>query len=197
MTTGTPPADLDALTAHVLARLTAAATTAAAPWRTPMLATMSERGEPTLRTVVLRTVDPDRRQLQINTDRKSAKAGQIARTPAVELCFWDPVAREQLRVAGRAAVDADGPAAEAAWHGLPAEGRAIYRAGPPPGTPTTGPAPLDHAPTDPAGGSRDAFALVTLSWQSWDWIWLGKDAHRRARLRWRADGSREGGWTVP
>lgn len=197
MNADAPPPDLDALTAHVLRRLADATTDVAAPWRTPMLATLSEAGTPTLRTVVLRAVDPARRQLRINTDRRSAKAGQIARNPAVELCFWDPAAREQLRVAGRATVDSAGPGADTAWSALSPASSAIYRAGPPPGTPTSGPTPLDHTPYDPAGGSRDAFALVTLFWQSWDWVWLGQDAHRRACLRWRADGNLDGGWAVP
>lgn len=197
MRTATPPTDLDALVADVLERLAAAATDPAAPWRTPMLATVTAVGAPTLRTVVLRSVEPMQRMVRINTDRRSAKAGQIARNPAVELCFWDPAARQQLRIAGRAVVDAVGPTANAAWSALPPDGHAIYRGGPAPGTPTPGPTPLDHAPTEPDGGNRDAFAVVTVSWQSWDWVWLGVEAHRRARLRWHADGRHEGDWTVP
>lgn len=197
MNASTPPTGTDALVADVLAKLSAATADLAAAWRTPMLATIADGGVPTLRTVVLRSVDPLQRILRINTDRGSAKARQIARSPAVELCFWDPDARQQLRIAGHATIEASGPAADAAWSALAPGGRAIYRAGPAPGTPTPGPAPLDHPPTDPDGGSRGAFALVTVSWQRWDWVWLGTDAHRRARLHWRADGRIEGGWTVP
>lgn len=192
-----PPSDLDALVEHVLHRLSAATVDIAAPWRTPMLATIAADGAPTLRTVVLRAVDPARRTLRINTDRHSAKAGEIADNPAVELCFWDAVARQQLRLAGRAAVETAGAAVDAAWSALPADGRAIYRHGPAPGTPTSGARPRDHPPADPAGGNRSAFATVTVTWNSCDWVWLGEHAHRRARLRWLADGRREGSWTVP
>ncbi|GHD46567.1 pyridoxamine 5'-phosphate oxidase [Thalassobaculum fulvum] len=192
-----PPADLDALVAHVLGRLSAATTDPAAPWRTPMLATLSQTGAPTLRTVVLRAVSVPDRSLRINTHRHSDKAGQIARNTAVELCLWDPVAGQQLRIAGDAAVEASGPTADATWTALGAAGRALYRGGPPPGTPTPGPRPLDHPPIDPNGGDRDAFAIVTVAWRSWDWVWLGADAHRRARIRWPADGDYEAAWVVP
>ncbi len=192
-----PPTDLGDLVDHALGRLSAAAANLAAPWRTPMLATISQSGAPTLRTVVLRAVDPQDRSLRINTDRRSDKAEQIARNPAVELCFWDPAVGQQLRVAGVASVEASGPVADATWSSLRAEGRAIYRAGPPPGTPTPGSTPLDHPPTDPDGGNRDSFAVVRVAWRSWDWVWLGPNAHRRARIRWLADGTLDADWVVP
>jgi len=192
-----PPSDLGDLTGHVLERLSAAAADLAAPWRTPMLATISQAGAPTLRTVVLRAVDPPNRGLRINTDRRSDKAGQIARNPAVELCFWDPAAGQQLRIAGIATVEASGPVADATWSSLSAEGRALYRPGPPPGTPTEGPSPLDHPPTDPDGGSRESFAVIRVTWRSWDWVWLGRNAHRRARMRWLADGTFDADWVAP
>ena len=192
-----PPPGLDDLVDHVLQRLSAATADLAAPWRTPMLATISQAGAPTLRTVVLRAVDPRNRSLRINTDRRSDKAGQTARNPATELCFWHPVAGQQLRIAGDAAVEASGPVADATWSALSAEGRALYRPGPPPGTPTQGSAPLDHPPTDPDGGSRASFAVVGVTWRSWDWVWLGPNAHRRARMRWLADGKLDAEWVVP
>lgn len=192
-----PPRELSDLVAHVLARLSAATADVTAAWRTPMLASLSASGTPTLRTVVLRAVEPERRSLRINTDRFSEKAAQIAGNPSVELGFWDPVAGQQLRVAGRAAISHAGPAVDAVWSRLAPAAQAVYRHGPPPGTPTPGTAPQDHPPTDPAGGNRDAFAVITVTWHSWDWVWLGRDVHRRAKLRWHGDGRHEAEWTVP
>jgi len=191
----TPPDDLDALVGQILAQLVAATSDTASPWRTPMLASLTADGDPTLRTVVLRTVRPGDRALEINTDNRSDKVGQIDRRRQVELCFWNPQTAQQLRVAGDAAVDTDGAATDAAWSALAPSGRAIYRdrSGPPPGSPVG--MPGSPAATPP--GDRAAFALVTVTWRHWDWIWLGPEYHRRARIRWNADGSRRGGWVVP
>ena len=190
----TPPEDLDALVEHILDRLCGAVSDPASPWRTPMLASLTADGGPTLRTVVLRAVQPAGRTLLVNTDRRSDKAGQIARRRQVELCFWNPATAQQIRIAGDARLDGTGPAADAAWSALPPEGRSIYRHGARPGTPIDRPG----TPARPAiDGDRDGFALVTVVWRRWDWIWLGPDSHWRARFRWDADGSRQAEWVVP
>ncbi|MEQ9332880.1 pyridoxamine 5'-phosphate oxidase family protein [Thalassobaculum sp.] len=190
----TPPDDLNALAEHILGQLSDAVSAPASPWRTPMLASLTADGEPTLRTVVLRSVRPADRALRVNTDIRSDKAGQIDRQRQVELCFWNPATAQQVRIAGDARVEDAGPAADAAWSALPPEGRSIYRHGAAPGTPIGRPG----TPARPAAdGDRSAFALVTVVWRRWDWIWLGPDSHWRARFRWDADGSRQAEWVVP
>lgn len=192
----TPPDDLDALAGHIIQRLAAATADPAAPWRTPMLASLGPDSGPTLRTVVLRSVQPERRAVLINTDSRSDKAGQIRQRPQVEFCFWDPEAAQQLRIAGDAVLDTDGAGADLAWSGLPPEGRAIYRSASAPGTPADGPGSPASTALDGDDG-RQAFALVTVTWRRWDWIWLGPQAHWRARFHWQADGSPRSSWVVP
>lgn len=194
-----PTDDLDALIEHILSRLAGAVRDRDAPWRAPMLASVTRDREPTLRTVVIRAIDAAERRLRINTDRRSDKADQLAADSRVELGFWDPVAQQQLRVAGRAELTTDGPAVDAAWAALGPEGREVYRSGARPGAPIgraddAGPGPVE--PDGPSSG-RQAIAVVTILWERWDWLWLGPNGHRRARVHWTADGQRQARWVVP
>ncbi len=77
-------------------------------WRTPVLATVGADGAPRARTVVLRAVERETRTLRLHTDRRSAKAAEIARNPNVALVFWDARARLQLRTVGIAALLTEG-----------------------------------------------------------------------------------------
>lgn len=189
-----PPEDLDRLPGHLLDRLSHAADAREGGWRTPMLATLTAGGTPTLRTVVLRAVDPVRRTLTVYTNRLSDKAAQIAAAPAVELGFWDGGAQEQLRVAGVARLLVDAAALDRAWETLPEPARAIYRDATAPGTPLARPGSSGVPVADPR---REVFAVIEVTWARWDWLWLGPDGHRRARLAWPADGAVTAAWVEP
>jgi general stress protein 26 len=192
--TASPPERLDDLVRHLLARLSSAAADRNAAWRSPMLATLTADGAPTLRTVVLRSVDADRRVLALYTNRRSDKVAQLAARPAVELGFWDPAARQQLRVAGSAHLVTEGPMVDAAWEALPEAARWIYLDGTAPGMPLSGPGSSGISVADP---QRDVFTVVQVTWSGWDWLWLGPDGHRRARMRWATDGSCRSAWVEP
>lgn len=195
MTAGNdPPVRFDDLVRHIEGRLANAAGDPAAPWRTPMLATVAAGGAPRVRTVVLREADPGSRMLRINTDRRTAKIGEIAAEPRVELGFWDPDAREQLRVAGQASVVTARAELDAVWAALTPAGRAIYGNTVAPGTPVPG--PHGHLKFESATASA-ALALLRIVWDEWDWVWLGENEHRRARIRWDADGRRQDQWVEP
>lgn len=64
------------------------------------LATVRENGLPANRTVVFRGFLEDTNQLKFITDIRSAKAEQIAKQPAAEICWYFPNTREQFRIAG-------------------------------------------------------------------------------------------------
>lgn len=189
-----PPEDLDRLPGYLLDRLAHAAGAREGGWRTPMLATVTGAGAPTLRTVVLRSVDPGRRALTVYTNRHSDKAAQIAAAPAVELGFWDAETQEQLRIAGAARLVADAAVLEGAWATLPEPARTIYRDATPPGTPLPRPGSSGIAAADPR---REVFAVIEMTWSRWDWLWLGPDGHRRSRVAWPADGAAAACWVEP
>jgi len=64
------------------------------------LATVRENGFPANRTVVFRGFLDDTNQLKFITDIRSAKAEQISKQSAAEICWYFPNTREQFRITG-------------------------------------------------------------------------------------------------
>lgn len=162
-------------------------------FRTPTLATRGLDGAPSLRSVVLRLVDPTARILHIHTDRRSTKVAELIANPRMALHGYDPVARLQLRLAGQASLHHNDTIAEAAWAASRETSRMTYATAHPPGMPL--PAP-PAAPGDPCGG-RVHFAAVVLRFDSLDWLLLDPAGHRRARFAWAADGTASATWIAP
>jgi len=162
-------------------------------FRTPTLATRALDGGPSLRTVVLRGFDAASRVLSIHTDRRSAKAAEIAADGRAVLHGYDAVAQLQLRLAGKAVLHVEGAIVAAAWAASHAGSRVIYAGAEVPGTPVAAP---PAAPLDAAAG-RAHFAVVTLRVDALDWLLLAPEGHRRARFAWDGDGVVSGGWVAP
>jgi PPOX class probable FMN-dependent enzyme len=89
-----------------------------APWRVPLqralhrnrsqmfsryfqLATVSEEGFPTNRTVVFRGFVDDSNNLQIVTDTRSEKYQHLQHHPQGEICWYFAKTREQFRIRGQ------------------------------------------------------------------------------------------------
>ena len=77
--------DLSQLYAEVWARLTRGVHDRHAPARHPTLATVTPEGRPQARTVVLRAADKAAGTLDIHTDLRSAKVGDLRVTPFAAL----------------------------------------------------------------------------------------------------------------
>lgn len=160
---------------------------------TPTLATRGLDGAPALRTVILRGFDPATRTLRIHTDRRSAKAAEIAADPRVALHGYDPAARMQLRLAGRASLHHHDAIADDAWATSRETSRMTYATAHSPGTPL--PAP-PAAPTDPQAG-RAHFAALLLRFDSLDWLRLDRAGHARASFAWAPGGAMTTTWIAP
>ncbi len=198
-------ADLTALTLDGMASLAAAMLRQGlenprSPLRKPALATVGEAGAPAVRTVILRSADLAARKLGIFTDARSRKVADLAANPAVELLFYDPDCDIQLRLSGRAEVR---PGDEAAWASAAPPSRRAYLVTAPPGTPS--PEPVSGLPEDVAGiipslermeEGRVNFAYVEIVISVADIVVLSRAGHRRARIRYRADGE-HAEWLVP
>lgn len=193
MTRPAPPSTLEDALAEAFRLLSRAVADRRSPLHTPTLGTIAADGAPSLRTVVLRAFDPAARTLRIHTDRRSAKAAEIAANPRAMLHGYDAGAQVQLRLAGRATLHLDDTTADAAWAASREMSRMCYAAAQPPGAPLTAPIP---APTDAAAG-RPHFAAVTLAIESLDWLHLAHAGHRRARFAWDASGTLAATWLAP
>jgi len=193
MTRPAPPATLEEALAQAFALLARGVADRRSPFHTPTLATRDLDGAPNGRTVVLRAFDPAARSLRIHTDRRSAKAAEIAAEPRVMLHGYDAGAQVQLRLAATATLHLDDAVADAAWAASREMSRRCYAAPDAPGTEVALPPP---APADDEGG-RANFAAVTLRLRSLDWLLLAHAGHRRARFDWDEEGGRAARWIAP
>ncbi len=96
-----------------LDRVWAALMTAARPSRTPFtvlqLATSGLDGAPKVRSVILRGADAERGAVSFFTDLHSAKIEEMRHEPRVSLVGYDADAGFQIRLEGKATIDAEGP----------------------------------------------------------------------------------------
>ncbi|MFM8734320.1 MAG: pyridoxamine 5'-phosphate oxidase family protein [Pirellulales bacterium] len=145
------------------------------------LATVGADGQPDARTVVLRHVDAERREIRFHTDIRSPKAATIRRCPQVALHWYDPVARLQIRIAARASLHHGDDLARVAWDAAAAMSRACYSASAP-GTAVEAfpPAAVPQAAADDAGFEN--FAVVACRFDAVEVLVLHAAGHQRARL---------------
>lgn len=147
-------------------------------WRTPVLATVAIDGSPNARTVVLRGADPARQMLRFYTDRRSPKVTELMAASGAVLVFWSALLKWQLRVRVKLAVVAEGPEVEALWDAIRSSAAAgDYLGLLAPGTGIEG----VHAVTAQEDAAHH-FALLEAQVVDIDWLELGPDGHRRARV---------------
>jgi hypothetical protein len=165
-------------------------------FHTPSVATIGADGSPRVRTVVLRGASPPSRRLRFHTDARSAKAAELRADPRIAVHAYDPGAKIQLRLTGRATLHRDDEVADAAWKATKSFSRACYRVTAAPGTPTYDPiAALAEAGNGDEAG-REAFIAVAVAVERIEWLYLAAAGHRRALFDWSGD-SPAATWLVP
>lgn len=171
---------------------------------TPALATGDTTQGPMLRTVVLRHVDREARQLGFYTDLRSRKIGEIQADPRVGLLFLSHSDDTQIRVQAEARIHCGDTVAEEAWAGIPLPQRRHYMVSGPPGLPwawpTSGlPGDLENrAPSEEESlAGKLNFAVVICTVTQMDWLYLTPYGHRRAVFSWDGEGRLQTSWLVP
>jgi pyridoxamine 5'-phosphate oxidase len=141
-------------------------------WHTPVLAT-TDGTLADARTVVLREVSPESRQLVCYSDSRAPKLAQLRSHPLGTLVMWSRRSSWQLRARVRIEIETDGLAVSSRWAQLKFSPAAQdYLATLPPG------APLGAAMA--ARGERAHFAVLQAGVLAIDWLELHPDGHRRA-----------------
>lgn len=188
--------DLEATLAEAWRLLVRGAADRKTAFHTPVLASLRGDGRPAARTVVLRAVDPEPRILRFHTDRRSMKYGEVAADPRVSMHFYDPAAKVQICIDGRASMHVADGLADSAWHRTQPMSRICYRVSPGPGRPVEHPtAAVSHTGGDDEAG-RENFAAISVAVDTMEWLYLAAQGHRRARFRWR-DWAFSATWLVP
>ncbi|MEM6408224.1 MAG: pyridoxamine 5'-phosphate oxidase family protein [Pseudomonadota bacterium] len=180
--------------------LEAATREAGHPFRTLSLATVGVEGHPQTRSLILRAVRRQARQLELHTDIRSAKWPELQTNPRVSLLGYDPEARLQLRFAGHARLFGPGtPKQEAQWEALSPWTRSTYCGGPPGDDLADGytPAPRDTPPDeDETAFGQLRFGVIVIAVARMDWYRHRTGENLRAQFDYA--GSREtSAWVNP
>lgn len=171
---------------------------------TPVLGSIAADGRPSLRTVVLRSVDRSARCLRAHTDARSPKVAELRADPRAELLLYDPTAKVQIRLSCTVDVHIGDDVAQAAWQASTLFARRCYLIERAPGSAadvaTSGlPAWVDGRAPDQnevAQGFAN-FAVLLLHIDAIDWLYLAHSGHRRARFAWSEAEGWQGSWAVP
>jgi hypothetical protein len=164
---------LDNIQQRVWQELSRAAADRGHAWRTAALATLNAQGEADARSVVIREVNVDSRELVFFTDARSPKVAQFEAHPMGSMVMWSPDLGWQLRLKVALRVETSGLAVSSRWARLKMKPAAFDYLSPlPPG------APLDHP--EPERGTREYFAVVTARVHAVDWLGLRREGQRRA-----------------
>lgn len=157
-------------------------------WRTPVLATAADNGLVNARTVVLRDVDAVLAQLIIFTDSRSPKVSEIGSQNDAVFVFWSSRLSWQLRARVNISVQTSGPRVEAYWQQVrQSAGVKDYMTQTAPGTRYPDDEKIPDVPSQ-----ESHFAMLSAQIIEIDWLELGREGHRRARIL--AD---EWEWLVP
>lgn len=151
-------------------------------WRTPVLATATDDAGVNARTVVLRRVEAKQSILEIYTDQRSAKVGELRAQPRACLVFWSPRLHWQLRAQVDCGIQTEGAEVASRWQTV----RQTRSAGDymTPLAPGTALAKNQDVIADPVAQVPDEnhFAILQARVVEIDWLELGRSQHRRARL---------------
>lgn len=187
--------DLDAVLAAAWALLARGVRDRRAPAHTPTLATLDPAGLPSLRTVVLRAVDAQRRCLLVHTDQRSSKVADIDRCPAGMVHVYEPALKIQLRLQCHLQVHVDDALATERWAATPARSRECYQVTAAPGTIIAGPEEVVFDAAASADGAAH-FCVISATVQRLEWLYLAEAGHRRAAFSWEDD-TPLAHWLVP
>jgi pyridoxamine 5'-phosphate oxidase len=170
----------------------------------PVVATSDTKGMPQQRVMILRDVSWASRELRFNTDNRSAKINQANDGGMASVLIYDEPAKVQLRLTGKIRVETDGTA-DTAWTTSTTFARRCYMAQAAPGN--ISPGPTSGLPNWIEGkqpeeaqleSARANFAVMIVTIDSLEWLYLANAGHRRAIWHWD-DPNRmwSGDWLVP
>jgi pyridoxamine 5'-phosphate oxidase len=139
---------------------------------------------PEARTVIVRSVDAERKIIRFNTDIRSPKFHQIQKSPNVSWLFYDPSLRIQLRCKAIASVHTMDEVADEGWRQARLNCKLTYTSPNAPGTALDEPFLLDLNQAEVSEAELDKarrnFSIIQTRVISIDWSFLHYKGNRRA-----------------
>ena len=173
------------------------------PLHNPVVANVADFGV-NMRTVVLRNVQPEKKQLAFHTDIRSGKWTGLEQQNNISWLFYDAPGRIQIRLGGFATLHHDDAVADQAWAVSTMSSRKIYLGQYGPSTsseaPVSGlPAALEtRDPTvEESLAGRKNFGTVVTTVQWMEWLFLNSKGHRRANFKYTEEANFTAEWLVP
>jgi pyridoxamine 5'-phosphate oxidase len=157
-----------------------------------------------MRTVVLRKVWPDKKQLAFHTDIRSGKWQELELQNNISWLFYDASARLQIRLAGTATLHYNDLIADEAWATSTMSSRKIYLGEEGPSVKSLLPVSglpkafetNDPLPEESIAGRKNFGVVVTkVNWI--EWLWLNSKGHRRATFTYNAENDFSANWLIP
>lgn len=200
--------DLNELLNSIWADLENAVADSKNPFRTPALGSVNAANEPSLRTVVLRAVDPKNRTLTCYADFRSTKIEQLQNKATASYLFYDAERKIQLRATGPVTIHHLDEIAKEQWQQTNTANRLAYLTLQAPGTPQNMPDSglqaelVGRLPTETESEEGwPNFAVILCTIRDFDWVLLSSKGNRRAAFHWdetkRDEIKLEAAWLVP
>ena len=194
--------DLEQLLAHIWSMVQQGAEQPDHPYHAPAFATVG-KDAPSVRTVILRAVDPQARTLVFHSDRRAQKIGEIKRHSRVTWLLWDASTKEQLRLRGEASIHLDDHLAAQIWYGSHPKSLKLYVKPTSPDTqidkPRSGVTEVETAKLDDhkqVEAGRKNFAAICTRIDEVDFLHLHPEGNYRARFTWNSGGVTSA-WIIP
>lgn len=178
--------DLEALEKDCWTQLVNGANKSRDSFHTPCIATLN-KGESSLRTVVLRKAFPLEKELRFHTDTRSPKWDELRINPSISGLFYDAAARIQLRIKGKAELHHTDEITTEAWKKTALSSRRCYLTDLSPSSfidfPSSGLSTeieQDNFTWEDSEIGQQNFGVVCIHVESIDWLYLHHAGHRRA-----------------
>ncbi len=196
------PEDIGRLESDCWKHLASAMDDRTADWRLAVLGTTAMQLS-RQRTVVIRKINIDRRELFIHTDVRSAKIGEIAVSPIVSWLFYDRSRKVQFLISGEAVVHKDDAVASALWDSEPDSSLRCYLGPYAPGTVLSSAdanlpaAVIDEIPDrETLNAGRKNFAVVSCIAANTECVVLRRQGNVRAAFTY-SEGKVTREWLAP
>lgn len=176
-----PTHNLENLQADIWAQLQRASVDKHHEWRSPVLVTNgliinAEPSWPDARTIILRAVNINTKQLTFYTDSRSPKVAQLQANNNAMLVFWSKRLNWQLRVKVTITVITEGEQLQKTWQKVsqsPSAGD--YLSAQTPGE-------LLNKTSLQNTSQKSHFAMLLADVIDIDWLALSRDGHQRGRI---------------
>ena len=165
-------------------------------FHTPTLSTF-DGNRVSIRTMVLREFDPDKRLIRFHTDYRSIKIQQLKKDSHGAVHGYDPSLKIQIRLDGKINLHHKDEITKGSWELSKDMSKECYFVGGPPGSKIDDPTEYEPSTFNlKTFNGFDNFCVIVFEIESMEFLYLKKSGHRRAIHNW-SKGEHQASWLIP